>query len=238
VLTLTNPALWLVGFALCLLDACRYGFTDWGVTQLAETQKATVSSAAFKYAVFPFGGIVGACFSGWASDRFCNGRRVPVICALLLALGVLAVAYNTVIYWGLAAGLTILFLIGFCLFGSQVLLVGTLPMDIARRGTAAAAAGFVNGMGALGAAAGDKLTGHLAQDYGWRFAVWFWAGCAFVAMLVIAPLWKRVRQSEEGKVPGVVGQASRLPQGRLAPVPILAGETPAVAGRTPAPLRE
>ena len=44
-------------------------------------------------------------------------------------------------------------------------------------------------MGYMGAAAGDKLTGHLAQDYGWRLAVWFWAGCAFVAALVIACLW-------------------------------------------------
>jgi hypothetical protein len=28
--TLTNPALWLVAVALCLLDACRYGFTGLG----------------------------------------------------------------------------------------------------------------------------------------------------------------------------------------------------------------
>src|SRR6266850_2045940 len=36
--TLANPALWLVAVALCLLDACRYGFTDWGVTHLKEVQ--------------------------------------------------------------------------------------------------------------------------------------------------------------------------------------------------------
>ena len=53
----------------------------------------------------------------------------------------------------------ILFCIGFCIFGPQVLLVGTLPVDLARRGTAAAAAGFVNFMGYMGAAAGDKMTG-------------------------------------------------------------------------------
>lgn len=188
--TLANPALWLVGVTLCLLDACRYGFTDWGVTHLKEVQNDSVSTAAFKYAVLPFGGIAGAYLSGWATDRFFGGRRVPVICGLLFALAVLAVAYDTVIHWGLGASVTGLFLIGFCIFGPQVLLVGTLPVDLARRGTAAAAAGFVNFMGYMGAAAGDKVTGHIAQDYGWEFAVRFWAGCALGGAVVIAFLWK------------------------------------------------
>ena len=68
-------------------------------------------------------------------------------------------------------------------------IAGTLPVDLARRDTAAAAAGFVNFMGYMGAAAGDKLTGRFAQDYGWQFAVRFWAACAFVGALVIACLW-------------------------------------------------
>src|SRR6185436_4173584 len=155
--TLTNPALWLVAVALCLLDACRYGFTDWGVTHLKEVQSASVSSAAFKYAVLPFGGIAGAFLAGWATDRFFAGRRAPVIFGLLLALSLLALAYDHVIHWGLGVSVLTLFCIGFCIFGPQVLLVGTLPVDLARRGTAAAAAGLVNFMGYMGAAAGDKL---------------------------------------------------------------------------------
>jgi sugar phosphate permease len=187
--TLSNPALWLVAIALCLLDACRYGFTDWGVTHLKEVQQASVSSAAFKYAVLPFGGIAGAYLSGWATDRFFAGRRAPVICALLLILSLLALAYDKVIHWGLGPSVIALLCIGFCIFGPQVLLVGTLPVDLARRGTAAAAAGFVNFMGYMGAAAGDKLTGRFAQDYGWPFAVRFWAACAFASALVMACLW-------------------------------------------------
>ena len=188
-LTLTNPALWLVALALLLLDACRYGFTDWGVTHLKEVQGASVGTAAFKYAVLPFGGMAGALFSGWATDRFFGGRRAPMICLLLALLGLLTVGYNTVIQWGLGPSVTVLFLIGFCIFGPQVLLVGTFPVDLARGGTAAAAAGFVNSMGYLGAAAGDKVTGHLAEEMGWRFAIGFWAACAFAGALVIAFLW-------------------------------------------------
>lgn len=187
--TLSNPSLWLVAIALCLLDACRYGFTDWGVTHLKEVQNDSVGTAAFKYAVLPCGGIAGAFLSGWMTDRFFNGRRAPVIFGLLMILGLLALAYDYVIHWGMGASVLILFLIGFCIFGPQVLLVGTFPVDLARRGTAAAAAGFVNFMGYMGAAAGDKMTGHLAQDYGWAFAVRFWAACAFAGAVIIAFLW-------------------------------------------------
>jgi MFS transporter, OPA family, glycerol-3-phosphate transporter len=200
-ITLTNPALWLVAVALCLLDACRYGFTDWGVTHLKEVQNASVSSAAFKYAVLPFGGIAGAYLAGWATDRFFNGRRAPVISILLFALGLLGIAYDRVIHWGLGPSIVILFCIGFCIFGPQVLLVGTLPVDLARQGTAAAAAGFVNFMGYMGAAAGDKLTGRFAQDYGWQFAVRFWAACAFGAALVIACLWNSGRRPRQEAQP-------------------------------------
>jgi MFS transporter, OPA family, glycerol-3-phosphate transporter len=200
-LTVSNPALWLVAIALCLLDACRYGFTDWGVTHLKEVQETSVGTAAFKYAVLPFGGIAGAFLSGWATDRFFGGRRAPVICILLVVLAGLAVAYNDVIHWGLFPSVIVLFLIGFCIFGPQVLLVGTFPVDLAKGNTAAAASGFVNFMGYMGAAAGDKLTGHLAQDYSWKVAVWFWASCAFVGALVVACLWNVTtgRHSDESK---------------------------------------
>lgn len=198
-ITLGNPALWLVAVALCLLDACRYGFTDWGVTHLKEVQNESVSIAAFKYAVLPFGGIAGAYWSGWATDRFFAGRRAPIICGLLVLLGVLGLLYDRVIHFGFIPSIAILFAIGFCIFGAQVLLVGTLPVDLARDGTAAAAAGFVNFMGYMGAAAGDKLTGHIAQDHGWEFAVRFWAACAFGSAVAIALLWN-VRKCESEKV--------------------------------------
>jgi sugar phosphate permease len=202
--TLANPSLWLVAVTLCLLDACRYGFTDWGVTHLKEVHHDSVDSAAFKYAVVPLGGILGALFAGWVSDRFLNGRRAPVMFVMLLVLGALGFGYDQVLHWGLLASVLILFAIGFCIFGSQVLLVGTFPVDLARRGTAAAAVGLVNFMGYMGAAAGDVVSPHLVKYYGWPFAVRFWAACALAGAVIIAFLWNagarpRLVYSSEGK---------------------------------------
>jgi sugar phosphate permease len=187
--TLTNPALWLLAIALFLLDACRYGFVDWGVTHLKEVQGSGVGISGIKYAVLPAGGIAGALLAGWATDHYFHGRRAPVIAGCLVLLGLFTLVYDWMARTSLTGTLVLLVLIGFCIFGAQVLLVGTAPADVARRGTAAAAAGFVNFMGYVGAAMGDKITGYVAEDYGWQTATWHWAGWAFAGAAAAACLW-------------------------------------------------
>jgi sugar phosphate permease len=188
--TLTNPGLWLLAVTLFLLDATRYFFQDWGLAHLLDVQKSSVLSAAVKYAVLPAGGIVGALFGGWVTDRYFGGRRAPVICGLLLLLGGLTVAYDILSRTSVSATVVLLFWIGFAIFGAQVLLVGTAPADLARGGTAAAAVGFVNFMGYMGAFTGDLVTGYLKLQYEWQTAIHFWAACCVAAAAVVALLWR------------------------------------------------
>jgi sugar phosphate permease len=195
--TLTNPALWVLAVTLFLLDACRYFFQDWGLTHLKEVQQGSVLLTAVKYAVLPTGGIVGALFGGWATDRFFGSRRAPVICGLLVLLAALIVAYDAVSEASAAGTVVVLFWIGFAVFGAQVLLVGTAPADLARLGTAAAAAGFVNFMGYMGAFTGDLVTGYLKHHYNWQSAIHFWAACALVAAGVVATLWSASPRRDE-----------------------------------------
>ena len=124
---------------------------------------------------------------------------------LLLALGVLTLIYSKVVVagGGLVLPVVLLVLIGFCIYGPQVLLVGTAPMDLARGGAAAAAVGFVNFMGYMGAFSGDYLTGRIVDDHGWEVGLNFWAGCAFGAAIISAFLWnkrsgEREREPEDG----------------------------------------
>ncbi len=198
-LTLTNPSLWLLGLSLGLLNACRYGFIDWGLTHLKEVQETGVQRAALKYAVLPIGAVAGSFLAGWATDRFFKGRRAPVICALLLLLGILSLGYDAVARISVEGTLVLLVCIGFCIYGPQVLLVGTAPADLARRGTSAAAAGFVNFMGYMGAASGDVVTGQILESSNdWQVAIYFWAGCAFVAALTSAILWNATAHRDTG----------------------------------------
>ena len=83
-----------------------------------------------------------------------------------------------------------------------MLLVGTAPADMARLGTAAAAAGFVNFMGYMGAFSGDLVTGYLRQHYNWQSAIHFWAAAALVAAGVVATL--SARRARAGRRSGSV----------------------------------
>ena len=51
--------------------------------------------------------------------------------------------------------------------------------------------GLVNFSGYMGAFTGDRVTGTLADTYGWNTAVAFWALCAAVAAVCVAALWNR-----------------------------------------------
>jgi len=192
-LTISNPWLWFLAVSLGLLNACRYGFLDWGLAHLIETQGGSIGKSALKYAVLPVGGIAGAFLSGWVTDRCFGGRAAPAIVVLLLSLGVLTLIYSKVVVAGgsVVLPVVLLVLIGFCIYGPQVLLVGTAPMDLARGGAAAAAVGFVNFMGYMGAFSGDSVTGRIVDSHGWQTGLQFWAACAFGAAIISAFLWNR-----------------------------------------------
>jgi sugar phosphate permease len=191
--TLTNPALWLLGVSLGLLNACRYGFLDWGVTHLMETKDLHVDKATLQFFVIAIGAAAGSYLAGWATDRFFGGRRAPVVCVLMAMLAALAFVYDWAAHQGTAATMLILVVIGFCIYGPQVLLVGTAPADMARRGTSAAAAGFVNFLGYMGAASGDVVTGYYsaAERGGWQVVIYIWAGWAIAGAAIMAMLWTK-----------------------------------------------
>jgi sugar phosphate permease len=198
-LTLANPALWLFGLSLGLLNACRYGFLDWGISHLMSVQEIGVGKAALTYVVLAIGAVAGSYLAGWATDRFFGSRRAPVICILLVALAVLTLMYESISQISAAGTIVLLVAIGFCIFGPQVLLVGTAPADLARKGTSAAAVGFVNFLGYMGASAGDVVTGYYKspEHGGWQTAIYIWAGWAFVAAVFTGILWNQSARREE-----------------------------------------
>jgi MFS transporter, OPA family, glycerol-3-phosphate transporter len=213
-LTLFNPGLWLLGISLGLLNACRYGFFDWGLTHLIEVQESSIGKTGLKFFLIAPGAAAGAFLSGWVTDRYFNSRRAPVICGLLVLLAGLTLLYESVARstepWAGAVLCVLLVMIGFCIMGPQVLLVGTAPADLAHRGRTAAAAGFVNFMGYMGAATGDVVTGYFTDESmgapvdGWQTAIWIWAGWAFAAAVFVSFLWNATTAERVGFLPALV----------------------------------
>lgn len=190
VATVGNGRIWILALGLFGVDAVRYGFLDWVPSQLAEVQHAGALAAAAKTAIFPVAGAAGMLTASWATDRFFQSRRAPVGALLLVAVAVLTIAYRGVVALGTGPTVGCLALVGFGLFGAHILLVGTAAQDFARRGATAAAAGFVDFMGHVGAFSGDVVTGFLRKHYGWAGATAWWAFAAAVAGLLVATLWR------------------------------------------------
>jgi sugar phosphate permease len=188
--TLGNGRIWILAFGLFGLDAVRYGFLDWAPGHLAEAHGTGAATAALKTAVFPLAGALGALTSGRLSDRFFQSRRAPVCAVFLTLVGILTIVYRVVIAWGTFPTVVCLALVGFFLFGAQILLVGTAAQDFARRGATAAAAGFVDFMGHMGAFSGDVVTGWMLKHHGWGGAIAWWASAGLAAAAVVAILWR------------------------------------------------
>jgi OPA family glycerol-3-phosphate transporter-like MFS transporter len=189
-LTITNPRIWILAVGLFGLDVVRYGFLDWAPGHLQKAQASGVSAAALKTAVLPLAGAAGALVSGWVTDRYFQSRRAPVIAILLLAVGALTLAYSRVVEIGVVPTVLCLGAIGFCLYGAQILIVGTAAQDFARGGATAAAAGFIDFMGYVGAFSGDIVTGWLLKTRSFTTAITFWAAAAVVAAVCVATLWR------------------------------------------------
>ena len=159
---------------------------------MVEGEGESVGKAAVKFALLPAGGLVGALGSGYVTDRYFGGRRAPVICSMLIGLSILTLVFKLAVEAGTGPTMLVLFFLGVLIYGPQVLLVGTAPIDMAKAGAVAGAVGFVNFMGYMGASLGDWFTAQFVdRDDGWDRVYWLWATWAPVAAACVAILWYR-----------------------------------------------
>jgi sugar phosphate permease len=186
---LTSRPIWMVAFGLFFLNIVRYGFMDWAPTYLFEEEGATISKAAFKTGLMPVAGIAGTLLAGWLSDSVFNQRRAPAAAVMLFFLGFFTWVFiqTTGAHW--AVGLLVLMAIGFFTYGPHVAMVTACPMDFGTRKAAASAAGFIDGMGYMGAALTGVVSGYLVENHGWDTAFYLWMGGALAAAVVMLLLW-------------------------------------------------
>jgi len=194
---LSNPRIWMVGFSLFGLNIIRYGFMDWAPTYMFEVEKATISTAAYKALAIPLAGSLGALFAGWASDKFFNSRRAPIMVIMLAGLMGLTILYPQLKHFHWIWSLLCLIAIGFTIYGPHVMICATIPMDYASRKAAASAAGFIDGFGYFGAALTGVISGFLVDNYGWNAAFYFWVVGVFIAVILMAFQWNYLPQKGE-----------------------------------------
>lgn len=182
-----NPVIWMLGFINFTINAVRALIADWGPTLLQEAKGFDPSETGTVIMLFEFAGIGGMLFAGWATDRFFGGRA-PRLCVFLMVLTAALLAA----FWFLPAGLlgaVALCVGGFCLYGPQAL-TGVTATNIATKGFAGTAIGFISLFSYVGVSVAGKVCGSLAQSSGgWGLPLIVIVVTAAVGAALFAGLW-------------------------------------------------
>jgi OPA family glycerol-3-phosphate transporter-like MFS transporter len=205
--TVRNPYLWIVAGAFFMLDVNRYGFVNWLPAYLdAQGGEDTSTLMAnfknvMKRCIHPLAGGGGAILAGWATDRFFGGRRAPVIVILLALLGVSSICFPFIDTSNTPLVIAVVAVIGFCTYGPHILMVGHAAQDFGKKSGAAGAAGFIDGMGYIGASLAGWGAGRMIKIDTWGYQGTFvlFGSAALVGAALAALMWKVGPETELGE---------------------------------------
>jgi OPA family sugar phosphate sensor protein UhpC-like MFS transporter len=188
------PLLWALGAAYFVLKLVRYLFWNWSPYFMETELHYTAWLASCASQLFDLGGIVGAISMGWTSDRWLHGRRLPIIICSIVALALLIPCYGWASRHGLWLNMTVLFFIGFTLFGPDALISAAAAQDLGGPLASGMAAGFINGTGSLGQMFSGPII-RLTQGGAWSTLYYALGGMVIVAALILLPFGAKHQSS-------------------------------------------
>jgi len=182
------PTLWCLGGAYFGLKLIRYSLLFWLPFYLHNTLGYGEGTAGYLSTAFEGGGILGAVLVGWASDRFFPNHRGRLLVPMIFALAGALFLYQVVGAAGIVANATALALVGFLLFGPDALISGAAAQDIGGPDAAGSAAGFINGLGSIGAILQGIVTATVSERWGWDALFWVFVAFAILSGCTLLPL--------------------------------------------------
>lgn len=186
---LNNKWIWLLSFASFYIYVVRMGINDWSALFLIEAKHYTKAEAFSCVTMFEIGGLFGMLFAGWLSDTLTKGKRGPMnvifSSGLLCSLACLWLFKDTPSWF---MDTSILFMIGFFLFGPQMM-IGLAASELSHKKAAGTANGFAGFFAYFGAAVSGYPLGLIAHHWGWKgfFVALF--TCATLALVLFLPTW-------------------------------------------------
>ncbi len=191
-------AMWVVAISSGLMYITRYAINSWGVLYLQETRGFSLVEAGLFLGINTAAGIVGSIAYGYLSDKVFDAKRPPAN----LVFATVEVLALLVIFYGPASEFVLM--IAFAMYGAALSglvasIGGLFGVDIAPRGAAGAAMGFVGVFSYLAAATQESVSATLisqgvtmvdgVRTYNLDIAIMFWIGSSFLSLLFAASLW-------------------------------------------------
>jgi MFS transporter, OPA family, sugar phosphate sensor protein UhpC len=192
---LSNPFIWGLAFTYFCVYVVRQGITSWSVFYLIK-EKGVIDAgaAAVRVSGLELGGLFGSLIAGRISDglisssnRGAVGNRIRVVIGYLIGVVTMLIAFKMVPSGWPVTQSIIVFMIGFFLYGPQML-IGLCGAEIVGRRSVGASEGFLGWIAYLGAANAGVPLSLLVQQYGWdAFFTALLSACT-LATLLLAPL--------------------------------------------------
>ena len=186
---LRSRPIWTLGLTYVFLKFMRYAFLFWLPFYMAGALGYQAGEAGYTSVVFDLSGVAGAVFAGVISDRVFKGRRAPIVVAMMAALAVAVYFYGPVSRMGRVPNIAAIAVIGFLIYGPDAIASGAATVDFGSKRAAAAAAGFVNGLGSVGAAFSGVAIGYLSSRFGWAAVFHVFAPLAVIGAALMATMW-------------------------------------------------
>jgi MFS transporter, OPA family, sugar phosphate sensor protein UhpC len=195
---LKNKYMWMLGLAYFFVYVVRTGINDWTVLFLREEKGYELLAANGCVSLFEVGGFFGSLCAGWFSDRFFGAKRGPV--NVIFALGMLLAILG---FYLTPAGHPYLdslglFLIGFVIFGPQML-IGVAAAELSHKKAAATSTGFTGFIAYIGAASAGYPLGKIADIIGWEGFFLVLIACCILSVLFLVPMWGITENKKKSK---------------------------------------
>lgn len=186
---LRSRFVWTIGTAYFFLELCRYALMFWLPFYMVNQLHYSLQASGYVSSLYELVGIAGALLAGYISDRFMQSRRAPVSCIMLCGLGIVALAQQAFVRYGLVGTAIAISLAGILSYGPDTLLSGAAAQDIGDVKATATAAGLIDGIGHLGSLFSPYLVVYVSGRFGWDRLFVIFAGAAFVGSAVLIPVW-------------------------------------------------
>jgi MFS transporter, OPA family, glycerol-3-phosphate transporter len=186
-----SRVIWTLGLTYITLKFIRYTLWFWLPFYMSRQLGYSAGEAGYTAVAFDLTGIAGAVFAGAVSDRVFRSRRAPIVVIMMVLLAAATYGYSAMSHMGRLENLIGIALMGFLLYGPDSVTAGVAAVDFGRERAAALAAGFINGLGSIGAALSGVLVGRLSEVYGWESVFSLFTPLCLAGALLMATMWRK-----------------------------------------------
>lgn len=194
---INKTKLWYVVVACAAKGIVKESISLWGPMYLMETQGLDLKSTIGLILILPFVNFIGILLAGWLSKKYKNQDQITIITLFLISI---LANIGLVKAGGFSAilGLLFLSLSSAMMYGSNTILLGSIPMKYAKYNKTSSIAGFLDFISYMAAGITVSFTGIIVDRFGWDGVLVLWI--LVISIGIIAMVMNHLKESSNEKV--------------------------------------